>query len=211
MTRQTLIERLRRQVYGGFPTDDSVITDGLVNEWISDGVALAAKKNYTDNIQIEGIGFVNNSFYTTFKGIAVTKDEDFVWKVNLPQLPLGIGRNEGIETLKFKSSDGQVSLPAIPISSNQATFSINMRAIPNKVIYKPESGYILALSTIILSTYTATVTMVSGGDKNNLDSVLNVPDDYIATIIQYVQQQLLLERNQPVDAANDGLDAIKTT
>jgi len=44
-----------------------------------------------------------------------------------------------------------------------------------------------------------------------LSSVLNIPDDYIATVIDYCTKMLMLERAQPVDAANDGLDAIKTT
>lgn len=206
MTRQSLIERLRRQVYGGFPSDDSVITDNLVNAWLNDGIALAAKQNYKDNIAIEGIGFLNNSFYTTFKGIAVTKDENFTWKLTLPQLPLGIGRNEGIETLKFKDANGNVSMPCIPISSNQATFIENMRPIPNKIMFKPEGGFIYALSTIILSVYTASVTMVSGGDATDLTSTLNIPDDYINVCVEYVKAQLLLEKAQPQDLSNDGRD-----
>lgn len=207
MQRIALIERLRRQAYGEFPSDDASITDNLINVWMSDGIALAAKQNYKDNIAIEGIGFLNNSFYTTFKGIAVTKDENFTWKITLPEIPIGIGRTEGIETLKFKSSTGEVGIPAIPISSSQASFFEAMRPIPNKILYKPESNYVIALSTVLLSQYTATVTMVSGGDGADLTSSLNVPNDYINVIVEYVKAQVAFERAQPQDVANDGRDA----
>lgn len=206
MQRIELIERLRRQVYGGFPTDDAVITDNLVNSWMTDGIALAAKQNYKDAIQLDGIGYVNNSFYTTFKGIAVTKDENFLWKITLPQIPVGIGYNEGIADLRFKSIDGQISLDCIPMSTNQQSFSATMRRIPNKVLYYSQGTFLYALSTLLLNQYTASVTMISGGDATDLTSILNIPPDYIPVIVTYIQQQVLLEKNQPQDIAEDGRD-----
>lgn len=208
MQRKALIQQIQRQIEGDYATDDSNFTDELVNQYIESGIALAAKQNYKENLQIEGIGYLNNSFYTTFKGIAVTQDEKFTWKVNLPQLPLGIGRNEGVSTLKFKDENGNLSLPCIPISENQATYFHAMRPIPNRIIYKPESGYIYAISTIILSQYTAVVTMISGGDATDLSSTLNVPNDYIPVIVEYVKTQLLLEKAQPKDLANDAVSVI---
>ena len=211
MTRQHLIERILRQVYGDQPRDDASITDNLVNEWVNTGIGLAAKQNYKDAIQIDGIGYVNNSFYTTFKGLSVTADENFLWKINLPQIPLGIGSTEGITTLKFKDEKNNISLPCIPLSENQKGYYQRMRPIPNKILFYPEGEFIYAVSTINLNNYTAIVSMISGGDATDLSSTLNVPDDYIPVIIDYVSKMLMTQRNMPVDAANDGLDAIKTT
>lgn len=212
ITRRTYIELIRRQLYGGPPSDDATITVGLVNRWLDFGIAAAAKQNYKDNIAIDGINYVNNSFYTTFKGIAVTKDEQFLWKVALPSIPLGIGTSEGISTMEFKDAEtNQISYPVVWLSENQRSFSRGMRTIPNKVLAYSQGGYVYALSTILLSQFTATVTMISGGVSSDLGSTINVPDDYFNTICSYIQQQLLLEMNQPVDSANDGLDAVKTT
>lgn len=211
MTRRFYIERALRQIYGGYISDDSDITVNLVNSWLNDALGIAAKQCYKDSIQLEGIGYVNNSFYATYKGISVTADEQFVYKIELPQLPLGLGRNEGVSTLKFKSSTGELSMPCIPINESQATYFQSMRPIPNKVIYKSEGGYILAYSTLMLSDYTASVTMVSGGDSTDLNSIINVPDDYFPVIVEYIKAQLAFERQMPVDVQNDGLDAIKTT
>jgi hypothetical protein len=205
-TRKFYIERILRQIYGSQPTDDASITYNLVNSYLNDGVALAAKQCYKDNIQLEGIGFVNNSFYTTFKGIVVSKDENFIWKITLPQIPVGIGRNEGVSTLKFKDADGNVSLPCIPISENQATYFQGMRPIPNKILYKPEGKYLYALTTILLFRYTASVTLISGGDSTDLNSEFIVPDDYFPVISEYVKNQLAFERAAKQDLNNDGQD-----
>jgi hypothetical protein len=211
MTRRTFIERLRRQVYGDFPADDATITDNLVNQWMIDGTAIAAKQNYKDNLQLEGVAFVNNGFYTTFKGLVITKDETSLYKFTLPEIPLGIGATEGIARVEFKDSDNKKSYPGVPLSENQVGISRSMRSIPNKVLFYPEGGYCYIITAILLNEYTASVAMISGGDALNLDSTLNIPPDYLPVVIQYVQQQLILERNQPVSPVSNGLDAIRTT
>lgn len=212
MTRRAFIERTLRQIYGGFWSDDSQITVNLVNFWLSDAIAIAAKANVKDNLAIDGISYVNNSFYTIFKELEIEQDEQFLWKVTLPEIPLGLGNVDGISTIQIKdNSSPQISYPVILMSENQRSFQQGMRPIPNKVLGYPQGEFIYIVSTIILSPYTAYVTMISGGDATDLDSTLNVPPDYFSTMVQYIQQQLLLERNTVVDAQNDGLDAIKTT
>lgn len=206
MTRRQYCERLLREVYGGYVPQDSEITVGMVNNILMDAIAVAAKSSYTDALKIDGIGYVNNSFYTTFKGIAVTQDENFLWRLTLPQIPVGIGYNEGVANLRFKSSDGQISYDCVPLSINQQGFTATMRTVPNKILYYTQGTYCYALSPIMLSQYTASVTMISGGDSTNLDSELNVPSDYFPIIQDYVMKQLLLERAQPQDAASDGVD-----
>lgn len=211
MRRIEFIERLRRQVYGDFPADEATITDQLVNQWVVDGTAIAAKKNYTDNFQLDGVGYVNNSFFSTFKGIAIAKDEEFLYKLTLPLIPLGIGSVDGISRILLKDSQSNVSFPVILLSENQVAIQRSMRPVPNKVLGYPEGIFFYLISTLVMNQYTAMVTIISGGDSTNLDSVLNVPGDYIPVIVEYCKAQLAFERQQPVDAANDGASQITTT
>jgi hypothetical protein len=81
-----------------------------------------------------------------------------------------------------------------------------MPHIPSKTLFYSEGDKVFVISNLVLSNYTASVTMVSGGVSSNLNSVLNVPSDYMPVIIQYVQQQLLLMKGQPKDLQNDGQD-----
>lgn len=203
---------VRRQIYGDQPSDDANITTNLVNRWLNIATANAAKQNYKENIALDGIQYVNNSFYTTFKSIAVTKDENFLWKVTLPQIPLGIGETSGISTVVFKdAATNQISYPVVLLSQNQVSFQKGMRNIPNKLLGYSEGKYVYVLSTLLLSAYTATVTMISSGDGDDLTSTVNIPDDYFPIIVEYLKQQLMFQRQTPQDVTNDGSDIIQTT
>jgi hypothetical protein len=206
MTRRFFIERTLRQIYGGYVTDDSEITVNLVNTWLNDAIGQAARINYSENIKIDAISFVNNSFYTTYKGISVSEDEKNLWKFPLPHIPYGLGTDLGVGTVELKDEKNNVTHPLIPLTQNQRTYYKSMRPIPNKFLYYSESAYIYIVSTLLLNGYTAQVTTVSGGNPSDLDSVLNVPDDYMPIMVEYIKQQLLLEKAQPQDTANDGAD-----
>lgn len=206
MNRATFIERALRQIYGGQPTQDSNITNNLVNQWLSDATAIAASKNYKDNYTIEGINFVNNSFYTTFKELPITKVEQNLYRFTLPHIPVGLGYSEGVSTVQFVDSQGIVSRTGIPLSMNQVTYFPNMRVIPNKTLYYSEGIYCYVQSVIGLTIYTAKVKLISGGDSTDLNSELNVPSDYFPVLVEYIKQQLLLEQSRPKDQNNDGAD-----
>jgi hypothetical protein len=207
MTRNIFIERILRQIYNGQPSDDSSITYNLVNQWLNDAIGLAAKKNYTDGIQMDGIAYVNNSFYTTFKDLAVSLGsiDNVTYSIDLPQIPIALGRNEGIATLQFVK-DKLASQTAIPLSMNQVAYIDNLRPIQNKILYWTEGKNIYAKSLIPLTAYTANVRMVSGGDSTDLNSTLIVPDDYVPMIVEYIKGQLAFERSRPIDVSNDGVD-----
>ena len=207
MVRYAYIEKILRQVYGSQPVDDSTISFNLVNQWLSEGVALAAKKCYTDNAQLDGIACVNNGFYLTYKGIAISKYENFVYRITLPEIPVGLGKNEGVSVLTFQDANGNVSFPSVPLSTNQATYYRSMRPIQNKTLHIPQGIFLDVVSAIQLNIgYTANVTMISSGDSTNLDSVFNIPPDYIPIVDEFVSKQLLIERAQPQDTINDGVD-----
>lgn len=207
-TRRAYIERILRLIYNGQPTEDSNITVNLVNVWLNDGVALAAKQNYVESIKMDGVAYVNNSFSTTFSGIAITSDStnNLGYKLTLPQIPLGLGKNEGVNTLRFRDENGFISQSVIWLSSNQVGYADGMRPIPNKIYAYPEGNVVRFTSTLPLYQYTATVSMVSGGDSTNLDSIINVPDDYFPAITEYIKAQLLIEKAQMPDTSNDGMD-----
>ena len=207
MTRQNLIERILRHVYGEQPTDDSNITLNLVNAWMNDGIGLAAKQNWKESIPIDGVAYANNSFYTSFSGIPIiATPENFIYQLTLPQIPFGLGKNEGVGSCRFISADGQYSYDGLPLSQNQVSYRKSLKQVPNKICYWPEGIFIYAETVIPLWQYTAVVRMVSGGDSTNLGSILNVPDDYIPVIMDYCSKMLIAERLVRKDAANDGVD-----
>lgn len=209
MTRYQLIERILRQIYGGQPSDDSNITFNLVNQWLNDAIGGSVKKNYTDSIQMDGVAYINNSFYTTYSGLTISPDGspvNMIYKFTLPQIPIALGRNEGVASVKFSDTSGRLSYDAIPLSINQVSYINELRPIQNKIVYWSEGTFIYAKSSILLNKYTASVRMVSGGDSSNLDSILIIPDDYMPFIVEYIKGQLAFEESRPIDTSNDGVD-----
>ena len=204
MLRKTLIEQISRLVHNGLPSDDTDITEDLINLYVNQGVAIAAKNNYKEAIQVDGIGYVNNSFYTTFKGISVTADEENLWTLPLPQVPIAIGRNEGVARLLFKNTRDNISFDAIPLAANQLGFIRSMRTIPGKILYYTEGGDAKVLTAFNMTEFKASVTMISGGDSSNMSSPLNIPDDMIPVVIDYVSKLLIMELKMNRDNINDG-------
>jgi len=200
MTRYAFIERILRQIYNGQPSDDSSITYNQVNQWLNDAIALAARKNYMDGLQMDGVAYVNNSFYTTFKALPVVNENVTTYSISLPVIPV-----EGVATLQF-IGEGKISQTAIPLSTNQVGYIDSLRPIQNKLLYWIEGKNIYVKSSILLSQYTANVRMISGGDSTNLQSTLIIPDDYVPMMIEYIKSQLAFERSRPIDTSNDGVD-----
>jgi hypothetical protein len=206
MTRNIFIERILRQIYNGQPSDDSSITYNLVNQWLNDAIGLAVKKNYTDSIQMDGVAYVNNSFYTSFSDLAITSVDNTTFKLTLPIIPIALGKNEGIATLQFSNSKSPTSFGAVPLSMNQVGYQDTLRPIQNKVLYWSQGQEIYMSTGIPLTAYKATVRMISGGDSSDLNSTLIIPDDYIPLMVEYIKGQLAFERSRPIDTANDGVD-----
>jgi hypothetical protein len=207
MTRNAFIERILRQIYNGQPSDDSNITYNLVNQWLNDAIGMAVKKNYTDNIQIDGISYVNNSFYTTFTNIDINAEtvDTVTYSIDLPIIPYSLGKNEGVAMLQFVG-DKKTSQTAIPLSMNQVAYQEQLRPIQNKILYWIEGKNIYVKSSIPLTSYKATLRMISGGDSTDLTSTLIVPDDYMPMIVEYIKGQLAFEKSRPIDQSNDGVD-----
>jgi hypothetical protein len=207
MTRYALIERILRQIYNGQPSDDSNITYNLVNQWLNDAIGLAVKKNYTDNIQMDGVAYVNNSFYTTFTDIDINAElvDTVTYSIDLPVIPYALGRNEGVAMLQFVG-DKKTSQTAIPLSMNQVAYIEQLRPIQNKILYWIEGKNIYVKSTIPLTSYKATLRLISGGDSTDLNSTLIVPDDYMPLVVEYIKGQLAFEKSRPIDQSNDGVD-----
>lgn len=209
MTRGAFIEQALINIYGGLTTDDAEMTIDMVNAVLMpQAIALAAKTCYTQAIQIDGIGYVNNSFYTTFSGLAITTDDtdNQCYKLTLPDMPVGIGRNEGLSSLRFKDENGFISQTAIWLSMNQQAYADRMRPIPNKILAWPEGNTIRMKTTLPMWSYAGIVKMVSGGDATDLNSELNVPPDYLPIMTEYLRKELIAFRTSQPDTANDGLD-----
>jgi hypothetical protein len=155
---------------------------------------------------MDGVAYVNNSFYTSYSSLTITQVDNTTFKFTLPQIPVALGKNEGIATLQFSNSKTPTSFGAVPLSMNQVGYQDTLRPIQNKVVYWPQGQEVYMSTGIPLTAYKANVRMVSGGDSNDLNSTLIIPDDYVPIMVEYIKAQLAFERSRPIDTSNDGVD-----
>lgn len=205
MTRLFFIQRIVEQLYGGKPPDSRSISDNMVNSFLNDGIAVMAKESYKENLKIDNIAYVNNSFYTSYKNLAITSGDTFgEYESILPQIPIGIGRNEGIASAQIKIGNN-LSKPVIILTPSQWN-QFDLLPQPTGVPCLPEGNKLLFKSTLGLNIYTVTIRMISGGDSTDLTSIINVPDEWFDALNTYVLNKLLLEKSQPKVNENTGID-----
>lgn len=203
MTRQIFIERILRLIYNEQPSDDSSITFNLVNQWLNDGIGVASKKNYTDNLQLEGVAFINSSFFTTFSDLTITQVDTDLYTLTLPQIPFALGKTDGIASLQIYSN--RQSRAGVPLNTAQSVYQDSIRPIQGKFAFWYEGNKVYIKSGSIITNYKAKIRMVSGGVSSDLTSELNVPDDYIPAIVEYMKI-LIANKQRPIETANDGMD-----
>lgn len=208
MTRKVLCQLIQRLIAGGIPNDDFDITLNQINLLVNEALAVVVKTNYTDNIKADGIAYVNNSFYTTYKDLKISRNnvEDFCYSVDLPNTPPALGQNDGVASLMLKSGN-IYSITGVPLTLNQWSYKSRIRAIPNRFYYTYENKIAYISSVLDLKPYKANVRMISGGSSStDLSSDISVPDEWLSTIQDYVLKILGFERSQPMDLTNDGIN-----
>jgi hypothetical protein len=205
MTIKVLIEQIRRMLYGGVPNDDSSVSEKEINVYVNEALAYMAKINYADSIKLDGIETVNDVFYSTFKGLSITRDTDTgYYSLDLPQVPLGLARGYGISTVTFPSSTG-LAKALIPISVRELDYMDNLKQPPSKIFYWPEGKKLWFKSYTNVVGKLAIVRMVST-EGSDLEAEMNVPQEYITDMINLVLNQLKIRKATPEDIVNDGVD-----
>jgi hypothetical protein len=207
MIRKTYIERIRRLIYGGMPPDDASVTIGMVNNLLNDALADAAKANFFENLKVEGCRCVNSSFYTTFTDLPIASDNEFsIYNIALPEIPISLGKNEGVGAAYVIDEKGIVSKPVMFLSVSQVNYFEDFN-LPSGLIGWMEGGVLkIKCPDVPLYKYTAKVRMVSGGLSSNMNSELNVPPDALSAMTAYLLKTLGFAQQIPKDLVSDGVD-----
>lgn len=206
MTRRELIAQVRRMYYGGLPTEESGLREKEVNMYVNNAIAFVAKQNYVDSIKIDGIETVSDAFYATFTGLSLTLDATTgYYYATLPHPPLGLSRGYGLASVTFPVSTGLAKAP-VPISPRELDMIDNLKKPPSKIFYWAEGDKLMFKSPYYnLTGKNAIVRMIST-ENTDLDSELNVPQEYIPDMLAWIMTQLSARKQMAGDAIKDGID-----
>jgi hypothetical protein len=202
-TRRVLIELVQRQLSGGMISQDSDLSTGLINQYINSAVGYAAKAQYKEEIQLNGIENIADAFYSEFTGITITKDAvSGQYRATLPQQPVGIGVGWDISDFMLIAGSG-AKIFASPISPREVHFLYELGTGCDEV-YFWVNGLIASLHACSdITKYKANVRMISS-QSSDLDAPMNIPDAYLPLIIEYIDKTLGFQMNMPIDSSEDG-------
>ena len=199
MNRSQFIELVRRNYYNGIPSSDAELTPEEVDLYVDAAVGRAVTINYREAIELDGIETIGDVFYSTFKGFTIAKDNDTgYYYFDLPQAPLASKRGYNIATLTFPVSSGLAKAP-IQVSVKELDYMDQLPTPPSKIFFWPEGKRLYMKSYINLIGRTPIVRMVS-------PKIDEIPEDYIASAMDWIMGQLRIKKQTPQDLANDGVD-----
>ena len=206
MTKRQLSELIQRSMAGGTPSDDSEPKIDEIALWIGPGIAYAAKISYSDSVNTDGIEFVADSFYATYKNLSLTKDEDTGWyQATLPAKPYGLSPGYDITEVYVQGSK-KLSQSLVRVNRKQVPFFSRLPVPPNRLFYWVEEDKINVKSFAVLDGESLRVTMASPAGTSGMDSQLNCPEEMIPGVVDFVKKQFLPLINLPKDNSNDGLN-----
>ena len=205
MTRNELIAQIRRMYYGGVAAEEANLREKEVNQYINQAIANVAKENYVDHIKLDGLENVDDAFYTTFKNFSVSKDNDTgYYYTTLPHPPLGLSRGYGIADVTFPVNTGLAKNP-IPISPRELEYVDMVKTPPSKIFYWCEGDKLYFKSYINLVGKSPIVRMISN-ENSDLTAELNVPAEYIPSMINWIMTQLNVRKQMSGDLIREGVD-----
>lgn len=204
-TRGQLLETIQRMMLGGMPSDDTELTQNLINQHLNAAIGYAAKINYKEEIQLNGIENVSDAFYHNFTNINITKDDVSGWyNAQLPQQPAGVGVGWDISNFMLVTGSG-VKLFAHPITAREVEFLYNSTKPCNEIFYWVDGSMANLHSCQDITKYKARVRMIST-QSSDYASPLTVPDGYLPAIVEYLAKTLGVQLQRPIDISSDGVE-----
>ena len=204
ISRRYLIELIQRQLSGGQISDDSDLTDELINLYINGAIGFCAKAAYKEEIQLNGIEGVNDGFYAEFTGIVITKDTvTGQYKATFPQQPAGVGTGWDVADFMLIKGSG-AKIFASPITPKEVRYLYSLPSGCNEVYFWMNGVTASIHSCNDITKYKANVRMLST-QSSNLDAPITLPDGYWPMAIDYLDKTLGIQLNIPIDISNDGV------
>jgi hypothetical protein len=204
-----IAEQILTTYYKGVRSDDSQYSLRHIASMVAQEVAFMARKNAFENSNNGDITYVNDTFISTYKNIAVSTDATSGDKYAvLPAVPTALPNNQEIVSVSLGK---KTSKTFIPMRNKDRFAQSFLPCIRGTVFYYIEDGKLYFDNPENFQFNNLTVKMagaVPGG--NILDAQLNMPKNYETEIIDKVLQRLLAVSRLGRDNTNDGNDISNT-
>ena len=196
-------EQILTTYYKGVRNDDSQYSLRHIASMVAQEVALMARKNAFENSNGGDITYINDSFISTYKSVAVLLDAISKEKYCvLPAVPTALPNNQEIVSVSLNTKTNKTFIPM----RNKDRFAQSfLRPIKGMVFYYIEAGRIYFDNPENFQFTALTIKMAGALPSGAiLDAQLNVPKNYESEIIDKVLARLLSMSRLGQDLTNDG-------
>lgn len=207
-TRRMLIQRIRKHISDGYPSDSYTASERELMLYIDQAVAFQIVGLAYQNAKIEGALAVAEAFLITYNITTITQDTNTgYWFATLPQPPLSLPLGYSINRVYFASPGSGSSQDAFPIKAKRVGYRMNM-PMPTGIRYWVESNtlWMAASNNFPLTGLNLYVQMPSAR-VDDLNAPMNMPDDIIQNVFDKVIAELINRYQQPKDVVVDDLPA----
>jgi len=196
-------EQILTTYYKGVRNDDSQYSLRHIASMVAQEVAVMARKNAFENSNGGEITYINDSFISTFKSVAVATDALSKEKYCvLPAVPTALPNNQEIVSVSLNTNTNKTF---IPMRNKDRFAQAFLKPIKGIVFYYIESGRIYFDNPENFQFSLVTVKMAGALPSGAiLDAQLNIPKNYESEIIDKVINRLLSVSRLGTDLTNDG-------
>jgi|SRR5882757_626108 len=204
-SRLQVLETVQRLLLGGMASDDTELTLALINQHLNAAIGYAAKTNYKEEIELNGIENVADAFYADFKSITITKDNTTgLYTATLPQQPVGLGAGWDISTFMLITGSG-AKMFAHAISPREVEFLYNTSGSCSEVFYWITGLTVSLHACKDITQYKANIRMISS-QATDWTTPVTLPDGYLPLVVEYMTKVLGVEVQRPIDISSDGVE-----
>lgn len=211
-TKTQLIQRIRKHVSNGYSNDDFSCSDKEILLYIDQAAAFNLVGQVWGQAKVEGNIAIPEAYLTTYLLPAAQQDSNTNnWYSTLPQTPISLPLGYSISDAYFASVAFGKSQPIFLIKAKRKTYRDFMPK-PTGVLGWVENTrfWLEASDGSPLSGINVYVQMAKTR-TDDINEVLNFPDDAIEGIFNNVVAKLDQRYGQPKDIIKDDIGATVTT
>jgi hypothetical protein len=170
---------------------------------VAQEVAVMARKNAFENSNGGEITYINDSFISTYKSVAVALDAISKEKYCvLPAVPTALPNNQEIVSVSLNTKTNKTF---IPMRNKDRFAQAFLRPIKGVIFYYIEAGRLYFDNPENFQFSLVTIKMAGALPSGAiLDAQLNIPKNYESEIIDKVINRLLSMSRLSQDLTNDG-------
>lgn len=207
-SKKLIIEQVQRQLNNGFPDTDFKTSANEILLFIDQKLAFDIVGKAYDAAKIDGDLSVPDAFYITEELPTPVFNITHGWyETTLPQAPVSLPLGYSISRVFFANGTFGESQDVYLIKAKRVSYR-NKMPLPNGVRGFVEGGKIKLISNngqpidglTLFATYAFSRT-------NNITDPLNLPDDVIGGVIDFVVNKIIQRMQLPMDIIKDNLPA----